>query len=215
MCAFVSTNSCYCWHSCCSDKKKNKKQTQCTFSQSTFTVLAETAHPALRVHKAQVGSLKWYITRLHIALYIPNMNSLLSEYTFQVTKRNKRREREKKRMYCVARVSIKFKAIFRAHRSLLIVIDHHRWTLTEEVITHWWTWGLGGDFWWEEWLHRDMEEEGKFSFHNEFNTKKQKNPQFFILIHNLSLSLFGREGKKKVTCVAFSQIVLVGLFFCV
>lgn len=55
------------------------------------------------------------------------MNILLSEYTFQVTKRNKKeRERvKKKRMYCVARVSIKFKAIFRAHRSLLIVIDHH------------------------------------------------------------------------------------------
>lgn len=43
-------------------------------------------------------------------------------------------------MHCVARVSIKFKAIFRAHRSSLIVIDHHhQWTLNEEVIIHWWT----------------------------------------------------------------------------
>lgn len=65
-------------------------------------------------------------------------NSLLSEYTFQVTKRNKK---EKKReCTAFARVSIKFKAIFRAHRFLLIVIDHHWWTLNEEVVIHWWTW---------------------------------------------------------------------------
>jgi len=42
-------------------------------------------------------------------------------------------------MHCVARVSIKFKAIFRAHRFLLVVIDHHWWTPNEEVIIHWWT----------------------------------------------------------------------------
>lgn len=43
-------------------------------------------------------------------------------------------------MHCVARVSVKFKAIFRAHRFfLLIVIDHHWWTLDEEVIIHRWT----------------------------------------------------------------------------
>lgn len=34
-------------------------------------------------------------SRLHNSLYIPIMeNSLLSEYTFQVTKRNKRRKKE-------------------------------------------------------------------------------------------------------------------------
>lgn len=46
-------------------------------------------------------------------------DNLLSEYTFQITKRKKKRnEKEtKKRMHCVARVSIKIKAIFRAHRS--------------------------------------------------------------------------------------------------
>lgn len=42
-------------------------------------------------------------------------------------------------MHCVARVSIKFKAIFRAHRFLLIVIDHHWRTLNDEAIIHWWT----------------------------------------------------------------------------
>lgn len=47
-------------------------------------------------------------------------------------------------MHCVARVSVKFKAIFfRAHRLffifLLVVIDLHWWTLGEEVIIHWWT----------------------------------------------------------------------------
>lgn len=76
------------------------------------------------------------ISRQHVALYTPNMeNSLLSEYMSQVTKRNKRRK--KKRMHCVARVSIKFKAIFRAHRFVLIVTDHHQWTPNEEVIIRW------------------------------------------------------------------------------
>lgn len=44
---------------------------------------------------------------------------------------------KKKRMHCVARVSIKFKAIFRAHRFVLIVTDHHQWTPNEEVIIRW------------------------------------------------------------------------------
>lgn len=70
-----------------------------------------------------------YHTSAHVfALYIPNMeNSLLSEYTSSYKKENGK----KRECTAFARVSVKFKAIFRAHRFLLIVIDHHWWTLND------------------------------------------------------------------------------------
>lgn len=45
----------------------------------------------------------------------------------------------KKTMHCVARVSIKFKAIFLELTGFfLLVIEHHWWTPNEDVIIHWW-----------------------------------------------------------------------------
>lgn len=57
----------------------------------------------------------------------------------KLQKETKGGKKKEKRMHCVARVSIKFKAIFRAHRFVLIVTDDHQWSPNEEVIIHWWT----------------------------------------------------------------------------
>lgn len=116
-----------------------KNKTQCTFSRTTFTVLAETVHSVLRVLEAQVGPSEWSITRLHIALYIPNMEKsfafwiYFSSYKKKNKKRDREREKIKTRMHCVARVSIKFKAIFRAHRFFFLffyffIFTHCDWS---------------------------------------------------------------------------------------
>lgn len=116
------------------------------FSRSTLTALAEAAHPSWRVHKVQVGSSKWHSTCLHAALYIPTyMIICFLSILFKLQKEKKEmKRRRKKRMHCVARVSIKIKAIFRAHRSFSYC-DWSSLMDSEWVIIHWYEkWLLDG-----------------------------------------------------------------------
>lgn len=101
------------------------------------------ARPIFKSARGACGTPERQSHLLHVALYTPDMEKRsLSEYTFQVTtkKGNQKNGGTKQtnlknqieRMHCVARVSMKFKAIFRAHRFLLIVIDHRWWTQTRK-----------------------------------------------------------------------------------
>ena len=115
-------------------------------------------------------------------------------------------------MHSVARVSIKFKAIFRAHRFLLIVIDHHWWTLNGEVIIRRWTrygkWLLMGG------LRGTQGRRAAFLFFTsslQWRMKNEDSPTVFSVGSVSSPSLFGskKQTKKKTTgiWVAFSQIL--------
>jgi len=123
-------------------------------------------------------------------------------------KRNKRRE--KKRMHCVARVSIKFKAIFRAHRFLLIVIigglQMRRCSFMGGLC-------MGNDCWWDDFGHGCCGEGWLF-----FAVKYDNKESSTVLKFNPSWVCPFLGIEKKGIRVAFSQItptVRVCSFVCV
>lgn len=85
--------------------------------------------------QASAASLCTYMDSFAFVIYFSNNNKkiiIINKYKLK-KKQQKRRETKENRMHCVARVSVKFKAIFfsffRAHRSFSkLVIDRRRWT---------------------------------------------------------------------------------------
>lgn len=144
---FLCFHSDACWYNRRRRRPRRQRKLECRgkrkhnarFPGSTFSAPAETATTSCfkRVHEAQVGSSKWYITRLHTFLLCTYLTWRIVCFLniLQVTKKKteKTKTKTKKKRECTAfaRVSVKFKAIFRAHRFLLIVIDHHWWTLND------------------------------------------------------------------------------------
>lgn len=102
--------------------------------------LAGTAHPLFK--GARGASWILYHTSARCSVHTLHGDSLLSEYTSRVTKKEKETkgtENKNKKRECTAlqECPLSLRRFLELTGFLLIVIDHHWWTLNEEVIIHW------------------------------------------------------------------------------